>query len=895
MRAQVFLVSLACLAFAQVPTGEIRLDVHDPAGAPMQASGRLANTAINRPFQTDSLGNVRFTALPYGRYRLDISGAGFAPQSIFVELQSPVVSRRVNMSVATAAFAIDVVGTTPLPGVELARDEIPAQVQAASQLDIERSGAADLSAFLNRRLNGVNINEMQGNPFQPDVNYRGYTASPLLGTPQGLSVYVDGVRQNQPFGDVVSWDLIPRMAIAEVTLMPGSNPLFGLNTLGGALLVQTKDGHTNPGASVQASGGSFGRRETEGAYGGASGKGLSWFLAGHLFGEDGWRIASPTTVRQVFGRVGWQRANTALDLSFSGANNSLSGNGLQEQRLLAQNYASVYTKPDITADRAGALNLTARHSFNNKLIVAGNTYYRNIRARTVNGDVNQNSLDQSVYQPSAADQAALRAAGYTGFPNSGASAANTPFPFWRCIAQVLQRDEPAEKCTGLIHRTFVQQQNYGMAAQLIHFAAAGRHRNQFTGGGAWDHSASRFTQSAQLGYLNPDRGITGVNAFGDGTTGGNINGVPYDTRADLDGRVNTGSAFLTDTFSLGNVLHFTASGRYNRTTLSNRDFIHPGGGPESLDGQDVYGRFNPAVGVTYQPRPSINLYFGYTEGSRAPTSIELGCANPNQPCKLPNALAGDPPLRQVVTRTLEAGIRSSTEQRLHWNIGWFRAENYDDLLFVASTQTGFGYFKNFGQTRRQGLQADLSTRIKRVTTGAGYTLLSAAYETAEILQTGSNSSSNADGNVNIQPGDRIPLVPRNMLKAFANVQMTSKLSVDADLLALSGAYARGNENNQHQPDGVYYLGPGTSPGYAIVNLGGRYVWNKRLEFFAQVNNLFDRHHDSGAQLGPTAFTSSGTYLARPFPAVNGQFPLQYSTFFAPGAPIGAWGGLRFKF
>ena len=83
---------------------------------------------------------------------------------------------------------------------------------------------------------------MQSNPFQADINYRGYTASPLLGTPQGLSVYMDGVRLNQPFGDVVSWDLIPRLAIASTTLMPGSNPLFGLNTLGGALAIQTKDG-----------------------------------------------------------------------------------------------------------------------------------------------------------------------------------------------------------------------------------------------------------------------------------------------------------------------------------------------------------------------------------------------------------------------------------------------------------------------------------------------------------------------------------------------------------------------------------------------------------------------------------------------------------------------------
>ena len=140
---------------------------------------------------------------------------------------------------------------------------IPAPVQTATARDIETSGALDVADFLNRRMNGVHVNEIQNNPFQPDVNYRGYTASPLLGTPQGLSVYMDGVRLNQPFGDVVSWDLIPRIAIASTTLMPGSNPLFGLNTLGGALSLQTKNGLSTAGTTVQATYGSDVRRAVD--------------------------------------------------------------------------------------------------------------------------------------------------------------------------------------------------------------------------------------------------------------------------------------------------------------------------------------------------------------------------------------------------------------------------------------------------------------------------------------------------------------------------------------------------------------------------------------------------------------------------------------------------------
>ena len=133
-------------------------------------------------------------------------------------------------------------------------------MQAANQRDIENSGALNLSDFLNKRLNGVYVNEIQGNPYQPDLNYRGYTASPLLGTPQGISIYMDGVRLNQPFGDVVSWDLIPKFAVSEVALMPGSNPLFGLNTLGGALSLQTKDGRGGNHTEITLTGGSFGRK-----------------------------------------------------------------------------------------------------------------------------------------------------------------------------------------------------------------------------------------------------------------------------------------------------------------------------------------------------------------------------------------------------------------------------------------------------------------------------------------------------------------------------------------------------------------------------------------------------------------------------------------------------------
>jgi hypothetical protein len=418
-------------------------------------------------------------------------------------------------------FTVDVIGTTPLPGVDLLLVDIPAPIQTAVGRDIGQSGALDLADFLNRRFTGVHVNEMQGNPFQPDVNYRGYTASPLLGTPQGLSVYMDGVRLNQPFGEVVSWDLIPRMALSSLTLMPGSNPLFGLNTLGGALSIRTKDGRSDPGTTVQAIYGSHVRRAIEFEHGGARTSGLNWYFAGNLFGEDGWRDRSPSEVRQLFSNVGWHDPKTDLKVTLAYANNELTGNGLQEQRFLARDYASVYTSPDDTRNHATFFNIATRHSASATLTWSGNIYYRRITTSTFNADINEASLDQSIYQPGAAERAALVAAGYTGMPASGASAANTPFPFWRCIGNVLINDQPAAQCNGLLNRTNSGQHNGGASGQLTVLGSPGGTHHQFTAGAAYDRSSVGFEQSTQLGYLNADRTVTGVNAFGDGgVTGG---------------------------------------------------------------------------------------------------------------------------------------------------------------------------------------------------------------------------------------------------------------------------------------------------------------------------------------------------------------------------------------
>ena len=827
-------------------------------------------------------------------------GTSVLAQSTIDASQNP--SQQPPAQPQTFATTVTVVETAPLPGVDVPIEKVPAPVQTATSEEIARSKALDLSSFLTRRFNAVFANEIQNNPFQPDINYRGYTASPLLGTPQGLSVYMDGVRLNQPFGDVVSWDLIPRLAISTSTVMPGSNPLFGLNTLGGALALQTKTGSNAPGTSVQAVYGSDVRRSIEFEHGGSKAGGLNWYVAGNLFKEDGWRDDSPSDVRQIFGKLGWQRTHGEAFVSVAHADNSLNGNALQEIGFLGRDYASVYTKPDITEHRSTFLNLTGRRSLNDGFSVSGNVYFRDIHTTTFNGDINEDSLDQALYQPSDAEQAALARAGYTGFPTSGADASNTPFPFWRCIANGLLRDEPAEKCSGLINRSATRQHSGGGFGQLTtrHSFATGT--NQFTAGGGYERSGAGFVQSTELGYLNPDRSITGIGAFADGKTGGDVDGEPFDTRVDLDGLIQTFSLYATNTVSFSQKWNVTLSGRYNRTTVRNRDAIRPGGGPASLDGDHAFSRLNPAAGITFSPSRTLNVYGGYSEGSRAATSIELGCANPERPCKLPNAMAGDPPLDQVVTRTWEAGARG-TYRRLNWNAGVFRSDNHDDILFVLSGQSGFGYFTNFGQTRRQGLEVGAHSQLGRVTFGSGYTFLAATYQSEETVNGQGNSTNDLagagepgfEGSIQIVPGDHIPLIPRHLFKAYADVDLSSRLSIDVDLLAVSGSFARGNENNLHQPDGTYYLGPGTTPGYAIVNLGSTYRLTRWMQLVAQVTNVFDTKYYTAGQLGPFGFTDTGSFIARPLPAVSGEFPLRQATFYAPGAPVRAWIGTRFKF
>lgn len=899
---------LSVTAMTAQTGGTIHLAVEDPSGVPMQAAGTLDD----RAFQTDAQGHYDFHNLAPGRHNLKVSKNGFATQAVSVEIGiGAEVPETVKLELAGTASRVDVVETTPLPGANLTKEQVASPVQTASAADIEESGAIALPEFLNRRMNGVFVNDMSENPFQPDINFRGYTASPVLGTPEGISVYLDGVRQNQPFGDVVAWDLIPKNAIAEMSLVPGSDPLFGLNTLGGAVSAQTKDGLTYPGLTGDLIFGGYGRKEVDATYGGGRATGFNWFLAGTGFHENGWRIDSPSDVRQGFARAGWRTDKTDIAFTTSYAYNTLLGSALQDYRLLALNYASGYTVGDSVANRAPQFNFIARHTFSENLTFSGNAWFRNIRTETVNPNYNNDVLGNDIYQPTPVEQAILSAAGYTGFPASGANITNTPFPYWPCIAEAISLGDPDAACDGNTVYSKEVQNDFGFSGQFTWIKSTPVGRNQLTAGGLWDHGSIRYTQNTAYGYINPQDGITVVPAWQDGSTL-DIDGTPVSSQVNLHGVTPNWSLYFSDTLTLKKNLNLTVSARYNRFTVNNTDYLNPVPGPGSLTGDYVYQRFNPSIGLTWSPLSSVNAYARYSQSSRAPTSIELGCADPANPCSLPNAFSSDPPLRQVVTDTWEAGLRGKPEtlgpvRNLNWNVGAFRGENHNDILFVSSVLLGTGYFQNFAKTLREGIDADIDGRIGRLTWGFDYTFLSATYQSTETLDGSANNTNNAGlqgypglaGFITVNPGNRIPLIPKNTGKAYAVIQATKKLVFDLDEVVASSSYARGNENNAYRADGVYYLGPGVSPGYALTNVRAHYDVTKRVQLGVEIDNLFDKHYYSAAQLANTAFTALGAVQSLPFPAYTagpyaGSAPAQSVTFFAPGAPRMTWGYLQLK-
>jgi outer membrane receptor protein involved in Fe transport len=751
-----------------------------------------------------------------------------------------------------------VIGNVPHAGLGLPLNQIPSNVQTADSEAMQRQQTLDLADYLNGNFSGINVSESAANPFQLDINYHGFTASPLLGTPEGLSVYVDGVRVNESFGDTVNWDLIPESAISTVTLISGSNPVFGLNTLGGALSVQTKSGHDNPGTEIEAYGGSFGRRSFQAETGGALGA-FDYFLTGNYFDEVGWRDLSPSRVYQGFGKVGWQNEKTDIDLSYTYADTDLAGNGATPLSLLAYRRESSYT-PDSTQNLLNFVNLTATQFLSEHLLLSADVYDRHLLTGTNNGNINDSYLE----------------------PNDG--------PPIDCGAPLDTRAAIAYCTPGQNALSQLTQRTGGFGVQLTDSQDVSGMKNQAILGVDYDDSRDTYLQSYQYGALAPDHTLIYL-----------VNPLNDETVISLSGNNMIFGAYLTDTLSPSDLVHFTASARYNRNTETLNGFsidtdvgdVGQGFDQASpLSGSHTFSRVDPAFGFTLTPNDALTVYADYNEGSRAPTIIELGCANPAAPCGLPDDFASDPNLKQVVARTVELGVRGNLpDQRLLWSADVFHTVNSNDIQFVA-TSTNAGYFDNVGNTRRQGLDLALGGKAGAFTWRASYSYVDATFQSSFEVNAESNSTADANGNIRVSPGDQIPLIPRNTGRLVLDYEINKQWQVGANLVLLSGSYLHGDENNANQAggtngEGAYIEGTGWIPGYAVVNLQTTWHALQHVEFFARIVNLFDRHYETAGFLSSNSFNPNGTFRYNPNEWTN-------ENAVSPAQPLAIWAGVRIE-
>ena len=713
--------------------------------------------------------------------------------------------------------------------------------QAAAAEAIAASSSLDLSAFLAQELASVFVNEAQGNPLQPDVQYRGFVGSPLLGLPQGIAVYQDAVRVNEPFGDTVNWALIPKAAVDRVLLLPGASPLFGLNALGGAIAITTKDGFGHAGASATLSAGRFGRRAITGEAGGRLGDAGRYFGTISTLREDGWRDYSPSAVDQAFVKLSWRGDAGSLDASVTAVGTDLVGNGAAPVELLAEDWAAVFTRPDRTRNDLRALNLLAERDVG-AISLRGALYWRRSDIASYNGD-------DSEYAP-------CEDGVHLCLDDEDDEAANGDEDDVEPVFDADGRAIPAlPTLTGAtVNRTRTAQSGAGFSVEAQRQGELGTARHRLAVGLTYDSASTGFRSSTELGRLDTTRlAVPGGVLVGDAFTR-------------VDAELDSAALYVSDALRLGERLRLTAAVRFNRTRVVLDDRLGT-----ALDGKHSFSRLNPALSAAFALTPRFTVYAAYGEANRAPSPVELTCADPDAPCRLPNAFLADPPLAQVVARTLEAGLRG--DGAVAWRLGLFEARSEDDILFIsAGPLTSQGYFDNVGSTRRRGLELSIASGAPAGSARFSWflhaTALKATFEESFAVPSPHHPLA-AGSQLAIAPGDRLPLIPARLFKAGASLQLHPRLTLSGRLLHAASARLRGDEANLAPP----------LASYTVLNLRLDLRLAQRLRIFADVDNVLNERYATFGVFGDADEVLGDGYGPR---------------FLTPAAPRGAWLGIELK-
>ncbi|MDD9972178.1 MAG: TonB-dependent receptor, partial [Myxococcales bacterium] len=447
----------------------------------------------------------------------------------------------------------------PAPGATTTMRKTTRNVQHLRLEVFEEAKGPGVHHVLDSRLGSVVLNDVQNNPLQPDLQYRGFTASPLLGSPQGVAVYQNGARLNEPFGDVMQWDLMPEFAIREVQVMPGASPLYGLNALGGSLSLRMKDGFRNAGHRVEALGGSFGRHQVSAEVGQSVAEDWALFAGVSSFGEQGFRDESPSRALHGFADLRHRTPQHELGASLTLARSDLNGNGLAPVELLeSDGRDAVFTFPDNTQNDLVMVSADLDRELSATLSVQATAYLRSLRRDTLNGDEGEFELCTEHMQSFVCEEGGELVRSETGDN----------------IASMNEHD-------GLFNTTQTSSAGYGGSLQVTHEDALWSGDNQLIAGASYDGGHVDFLQRAELGLLTSDRSVIGQNFF--------LGGDEFRTKLRSNSRML--GVYASDTFSPVEELAINLAARLNwvNVELDDRE-------GSALDGDHSFTRVNPAVG-----------------------------------------------------------------------------------------------------------------------------------------------------------------------------------------------------------------------------------------------------------------------------------------------------------
>lgn len=756
---------------------------------------------------------------------------------------------------------IVVISSTPVPGLNIDADKIPGNAQSLKAADLNQDGAASIINGLANHLGSISINETLADAFQPDIVYRGFEASPVLGTPQGLAVYQNGVRINEAFGDTVDWDLFPDIAIGRVDIV-SSNPLYGLNALGGALSVTMKNGFTFQGADAGVSGGSFNQRQGSAEYGMNSGA-FGFYGAARILDQDGWRLFTHDSVRQYYMDLSYHEGRVTLDLSYARADNQLSGQGAAPLQSLEANRTAVFTGPQNNVNTLNFFTLNAAFALTDTFAAQAALYSRNFWQTVASGDA-------SHYTGCTQISALCQHDGLTVLTD----AAGAPLP---------DITDSGANIIGQNNFERISTDGLGGSLQLTSTHTLLRRANAFAVGATVDTAQTHFSSGTQVGILNSELTVlpSALVVFTPENSVDSNGDLVAATPVSLNANNKFYGVYITDTLDVTSPLAVTASARYNIAKIDLADQLG-----SKLNGNNRFTHLNPAIGATLKLLPNVTMFGGYAANNRAPTASEIECSNAEQPCLLPSSLASDPPnLKQVVAKTMEFGIRGHLVPRssggiLNWNASVFRTNSEDDIYGI-STSIGTGFFQNIGSTRRQGFETGLTYQERRWSAYAQYSYIDATFRSPLLLNSPSNPFKDGDGNIQVVPGDHLPLIPKNRIKLGGDYWMMPNWSVGASFTLVSNSFYKGDESNQNPQ----------LPGYHIFSLRTSYKVATRVELFANVQNLFDERYSTFGLFGdPTGVNAPGVPAG-----ADSNGPGVDNRFQSPAMPRAYFGGVRFSF